>query len=215
MVSKIDKREETSVIILAAGEAKRMNGLQKQLLNIGNHTVIGRIIHQVKMRGCEPFVVSNDKDILAVANSWIMPRKYSVTCETFMSTSHLWNKRTIVLLGDVLYSKMCMDYIFDCLDPVAVFGDAWEIYAVTFMFRQRHKVMRALETGKDYGLGKLRYFYRAYCGFPMDMEDRGGVTLEPDVFKYIFDWTRDIDTLEEYHNTIRELVTTRVLTKNI
>ena len=214
-MSRIDEKKDTTVLILAAGKARRMNGVKKQLLRIGDDTVTGRVIRQAKMRGCEPFVVSNDEEILAVANSWMKPFISDVTCETFISTEHLWKTRTIVLLGDVVYSKKCMDDIFACTDPMRVFGDTWEVYAVTFAFKQRHKVMRALNIGATQPLGKLRFFYRAYCGLPLDTKEQEGVAPDDKVFWYVSDWTRDIDMLDEYHNTIRELVTTGKLKREI
>lgn len=208
MMSKVDN---VAVAILAAGEARRMNGIRKQLLSIGAMTIIERIIEQSRARGIEPFVIANDEEILVTGKSWMKPTDSSVVCKTFISTSPIWTDRTIILLGDTIYSPAAMNTIFAPHKDVRVFGDTWEIFAVSFDYRSRHKVLRALEKGSTRGLGKLRFFYRALADLPMDMAEVAGVPPDDKYFYYIADWTRDIDLVSEYENAIKELVRTRKL----
>jgi len=54
-----------------------------------------------------------------------------------------------------------------------------------------------LLTGAAYGLGKLRYFYKACAGLPIE-----GPETEEEYMVWLRDETNDIDSMAEYHNMI-------------
>ena len=99
------KPMNTIALVLCAGDAVRMNGVTKQLLPIGKTTILGRILHQMYRYEQSVIVVTHDPEIGALHNQVHNPENRATTCETLLSSSHLWDDRTIVLLGDVIYSE--------------------------------------------------------------------------------------------------------------
>jgi choline kinase len=203
------------IFILAAGMAVRFNNTPKQMLPIGKETIIERIVNKVRDRTTiNPTVVTHNSEIMiycveALKARCFIPIEHSVTCETLLDTRGVWKERNIILLGDVIYSNDLMNMIFEVAehgDKTVVFGDTWEIFAIVFSKSDKEKVIEALNTAINGSAGKLRNFYKAYCGFDMDCEEVERETLEDDVFCYVHDWTVDIDTPDEYDTAIRELV---------
>jgi len=221
----------TSVFILCAGEARRFNGVHKQLLQIRNECILERIIRQCRDRGIEPTVVSHHEVFRNVDCRLIVPEVHRYTDETFLSTQYLWNERTIILLGDVVYSKFAMDMVFADCKPVRVFGDQWEMFAVCFAESHWVKVVSALEHAIDVavetgvnGQGKIRKFYQSLCGLPLDTNTaekeveiyqndhlRVGSYPYDTIFYYVDDWTQDVDSHEDYTALLRQKVGQNVL----
>lgn len=198
---------KTTAMILAAGEARRFNGVKKQLLRLEDgYTIISRIIKQCQIRGVEPFVITHDAEIGCVCQSWYIPPKHSVTCETLLSTKPLWNERTIVLLGDVVYSKKTMDIIFNSNKGLRYFGDIYDIMAITFVKRYNNRLERALIDAIKFNNGKLRFSYRSLIGVPMGKEQTEQQLRDDEYFCYIDDWTHDVDMPSQYQAVIREQV---------
>ena len=139
-------------LILAAGkqtrwEKKNPFGYRfKQLLPVGDESIINRIVRQCRERGAEPIVVSYHEEIIQAtdAATFLIP-SYAAhwTVET-MQNSPWGTDRTVVLLGDVVYSKTVMDRIFACKNPIRVFGHEYEIFAINFEDGVRHNVRYAL-----------------------------------------------------------------------
>lgn len=204
----------TIALILAAGEAARMNGTLKQLLPIGNTTILGRILSQLKMHQTRSIVVTHQSAIAGYHHRFHNPENRNTVCDTLLSTSHLWDDRTIVLLGDVVYSDYVMGLIMNSVDLIRVFGNTWEIFAVVFDKKNHAKVKTALRKGSTHRRGKLRYFYHAYCGFEMGCQEVETEPLEEDVFFYVRDWTRDIDTAHHYDRLEIEIVKTGKLLRD-
>ena len=221
--------KDIAVLILASGNSVRIGGVTKQLLELGLTTILERIITQVETRGHNPIVVTHNEEIHEYLNSlhkdYFVPDAHSATCETLLSAQTLWNKRTIVLLGDVIYSNAVMDEIFDVATKTQmvtqVFGDMWEIYALILVLdsfnNDRYgyeRIVSSLERAKTYQGGKLRYFYRLFAGFDIDKDDvYEGESKEKLIFRYVRDWTRDIDMMSQYNNALTELVATGLLNK--
>jgi hypothetical protein len=198
----------TIALILAAGEAERMSGEIKQLLPIRHSTIIGRVLAQAKMYKTRSIVVTHKDEIAGCHHRVHIPKNHDTVCESLLSTSHLWDDRTIVLLGDVVYSDYTMGLIMNSVDLIRVFGNTWEIFAIVFDKKNHAKVKTALRKGSKHRRGKLRYFYHAYCGFEMGRKEQETVPLENDVFYYVRDWTRDIDSPYEYERLLEEIVNT-------
>jgi hypothetical protein len=225
-------RHETASLILCAGKASRIGGFPKQLLPVsGGELFIQRIVRQVRERGGRPFVITRNEQIRKSGGAPSYdPGPTDYTVETFGATCHLWAKRTHILLGDVCYSRDCMDRIFRFDGDVAIWGDRWEIYGASFSIDQFKRVMRAIDavlfddqsppsvanllyvtTGcdptpyvprDDPGRGKMRRFYQAIANIPF------GNTLEKEILQVVGsdDYTRDVDTLEDYSNFRMEVL---------
>lgn len=203
----------TIALILAAGEAKRFNLGCKQLLNLNEETVIERIIRQVHSRGYVPMTVTHKEELKQISQNHFHPKNHSVTCETLLSTIPMWSERTVVLLGDVIYSASVMDSIFNEKSPIRVWGNTFEIFAISFTKETWPRVIDCLQIAKKHRLGKLRYFYRAYIKQPLDCKEIEGKPLDGKVFCYIGweDYTGDIDTPLEYSNFINQVIKTNRL----
>ena len=201
----------TTVVILAAGKQTRWErnmgaGTRKQLLDVGGETILSRMIRQCNDRGAVPIAMTIHKEIKEAIRfedraTWMTPRFYEYTVSTFQSAP--WGeKRTIVLLGDVVYSKTVMNRIFECAAPIKVFGSIYEIFAVSMSARVYRGVQDACTAAYEHALlggkGTMRKFYQAYCGL-----DLGGDAMETKVLDpvcWIADYTRDVDTPEDYRD---------------
>jgi len=207
---------QTRVIILAAGDAVRFNHVKKQMLPINRgDTIIGRIIKQCSLMGYSPIIAVKDMDSMLGYQVRYSQRIYIVnnsntTCNTILSTKELWRERTIILLGDVIYSPETISKIFDYHGDFRVYGNSQELFAVVFHECVKDNVIKALEKASRFKNGKVRFMYKSYVGMPMDSKETMGVAPGPN-FQYIHDWTRDVDTEKEYHNTMLELVNTHKL----
>lgn len=110
---------DKAVIILAAGQQRRFQDDRlKQLLPIcDGECFLSRMIRQAKARrATKIWVATIHGEIMDVgresgASIWI-PSDHKFTCSTIKSTYPLWTDRTIILLGDVYYSKNYMDMVF-------------------------------------------------------------------------------------------------------
>lgn len=205
----------TKVIILAAGKSTRFNGVIKQLLPIGRDTILGRMIKQCHLLGYDDptIMVRSVADSIKYMDYTTHPyiaEKHDTTCDTILSSQPLWGDRTIVLLGDVIYSPEVINSIFKYTGEFSVWGNSWEIFAMSFSRKVWYDLIVALEKGSKYKLGKIRYMYKYYIGIEPDKKEIDGTPPGPH-FVYTHDWTRDIDMQQEYSDTILQLVNTHIL----
>jgi len=211
---------KTRVIILCAGKAHRFGGVRKQLVKIGQDTILSRIIKQCQYYNVVPHIAVRDTgisvdglDSFIGCYQWFFAENHDTTCDTILSTQKLWEDRTIILLGDAIYSPDTIRKIFNCNESFCVFGNSFELFAVVFK-RQTHEAwIRALENGAKFKFGKIRYAYKYLVGLQPDCQEKTGYPPGPH-FVYAHDWTRDVDTQGEYNNTIKELVNTGKLKDN-
>ncbi len=200
----------TIALVLCAGDAIRMGGVTKQLLPIGKTTILGRILHQMYRYEQRVIVVTHDPEIALLHDRVHNPENRKTTCETLLSTSHLWDDRTIVLLGDVIYSEDVLIEIMNCHESIKVFGNSAEIFSIVFDKNFHGEIKPLLLEGSKRFPGKLRCFFHVYYDF---VPDKG--VAEPldnnEIFFRTHDWTRDVDNIHEYERTQLELVDTRVI----
>ena len=204
----------TTVLILAAGEQARWEaGTPKQLLHIKKETVIGRIQRQVRDRGLAAFVVTHHPTITAHVERIILPRSRRWVAETLRSTAYGWTSRVIVLLGDVIYSKAVMDSIINYDGPVRFWGNLYELFALSFNDDAVTPILTAIDKAIHHaehkgGPGKLRKVYQAFVGF--DFEDNN---IHHEIFDEVMgtDYTQDIDTVDDWHNFVKEKLNAGVL----
>ena len=200
------------VLILAAGNAIRFDGVHKQLLSLGNETILERIVRQAKARSDDdPVVITRWDDVREATPVFYSPSDYKTTCNTILSTFELWNDRTIVLLGDVMYTKTTMDAIFADNRELVFFGNMFEIYALSFKKTAWHSLTKALEAGSKHRLGKIRYCYRSVMNYPLEREKYVPSDYNDKYWHYIDDYTTDVDTRFEYLELLRNVVNRNVL----
>lgn len=188
--------------ILCAGEARRFDGVFKQLLPVGaGETFLGRIVRQAGNRARTPIIVTHHEKMFDTFPDvdFLLPIQKRWTCETLLSVidSQMLQYRNIVLLGDVVYSKDSMDRIFRHQSPVAFWGNEWEIYALMFRQNGLSSLRRAIDAAVAWegpGKGKLRRVWQVYYGLPQ------GDAFDKELLEYVGceDYTRDIDTPDDY-----------------
>jgi len=191
--------DDTLPIILAAGDQSRweqdhdLGVSHKQLIDIAGEKLIDRIVRQCRDRGREPLIITHHQAIVEAVDASYCPvvsRRW--TCDTLLHSP--WGWRTIVLLGDTLYSRTVMDRIFA----------APEIYGLVFTREVYIQIIEALTAAIRHaekgGPGKLRKFYQAYCGINLETNK-----MESEVLDWVCnvsDYTTDFDTPDDYHNFI-------------
>ena len=193
---------ETSVLIMAAGNAVRFNSYIKQLLPIPpGETIIARQIRQINRLGYSPVIVTHQEELARIGECFV-PENRETLCNSMLSTASLWSDRTVIILGDVIFTKYGIELLFSEVKPVAVVGNSAEMYGMSFLRGEHDKVKECLATAsqiEDQGSrGKMRYFYKTYTGVPM------GPYSERKVLAWLWDATNDVDSQEEYNNTVAQ-----------
>jgi|GEM_PF-1023901 len=161
------------VLILCAGDGARWNnylGVPKQLAPLGGVPILKRSIRLVEeLAGCVPVVVTADERLAQSAGRVFYPARRRWIVETLGTTVNLWGRRTIVLLGDVFYSREAMRATFEHPGDLIFFGRPGasffsgkrygEIFGLAFteavgplVMQGLEKVVRQAEHG---GRGKL------------------------------------------------------------
>jgi len=197
-------------LILAAGEQARWEKDHsvrfKQLLPVCGEPVLHRIVRQVSARAKIPFIVTHRDELEYKDALTYRPINRRWTCETMFSTIGLWRKRTTILLGDTAYSRTVMDRIYACQEPIRVFGNEYEIYAISFdqysILTVAEYLIKAIRHAEDGGPGTLRMFYEALCHFQI-----GCGRIESKLMDrvcYIQDYTKDLDTPNDYTNFLNK-----------
>lgn len=185
---------------MAAGNATRCVGDPKQLLRLPDgSTVLGRLVDQISSRGSVPLLVTHRISIAQEYQNFIVPHNHKTLCDSILSTDDYWSDTNLFILGDVVFTEKGINMAMSMTGDVMVLGNENEIYAMQFNLSDRREVKKALSQGAGYGLGKLRYFYKAYTRLPM-----GGSEVEKCHMTWLRDETNDIDSLEEYESIMRK-----------
>jgi hypothetical protein len=193
-----------NVFILAAGKAARFDGIVKQLLPIGETTIIERTIDQLLSRGIQPTIVCPEL-IVNRPLPYIRQRGHWIT-ETVLKTRKVWNLVSIFLLGDVIYSNEALEKIlyYDHIEPFHFFGTVNEIFGFSLTRHQNQGLIETAfrtiithaERNPDLpGIGKLWALYNCVDRRPFL---RPATHFDKRLFTFIHDYTTDIDTPEQY-----------------
>lgn len=209
------------IIIMAAGENERFGGVTKQFLDIGCDTILSRITRQVIARQMEPrSIMTHKPEVRQYALDRYFqafaPMVRDTKASSLISSMNWFGERTIILLGDVIYSTAAMDSIMSFDGSIRFFGDRAEIYAVCFT-RQglADRLLRALIDAASMGRyrslngGNLRCVWQMLHGTWHDKRDPAE-DVDHD-FVIIDDFTRDIDNPYEYECALKEIVATGIL----
>jgi hypothetical protein len=167
--------------------------------------LIGRTIDQVKEH--YPIYVATWKpSIKALALKMnvypVNPLMKACTCETLWSLQALWQKRVTVLLGDVWYTRACLEQVFTAKERFEVFGNSAEVFALSFVAHDEFEdaLWKTIEIADAGGCqGKLRNLYHTYCGLPYKWA--GAEQHDPNVWRLVLSEifsTQDIDKPEQY-----------------
>ena len=201
----------TKVLILCAGDATRWGdylGVPKQLVAFNGESLLHRTERLLRSKGCRDIsVISHDERLQIGSCSLFRPERFQCTSETFLSTRSLWSEMTLVLLGDVFYTRTAIDKITSYQEGIHVFGRRGanlftgspygEIFAFSFDQDNASKILdnarRVCADAQAGGRGKIWELYRALAGFSLDSHQ-----LERKLFVSIHDFTDDIDSPEEY-----------------
>jgi len=195
------------IFILAAGESTRWKlDYPKHIAKIQNVPLIERT--QKQLKGYDVTVVTTHLDVQKLSDKTLVPKARRWTVETLLSTASYWDDRkTIILLGDVVYSPAAIKTILKDDHAIRIFGNGKEIFAIS-MKKQVYKkavdtlwecVLRALgerssHKTKSEQVGKLWDFYRLYAGHKQRKY------LDDNFFTCINDYTEDIDSVNDYNN---------------
>ena len=214
---------DRAVFILAAGDGKRWIGggvgdwpsIPKQLLKIGDQTIIARTVGMVRQRGYEPIVVTHNPAIVEalpgveilnpVGRRWIM--------ETISSTRHLWKAINVFLWSDVIYSPAVMDAMLAETKSPKFFGTWGEGFGTVFRdddTRLEHGLAVVLEdaganANAPFPVGRTWELYRHFSGW--DMHEHVGPTESNEFWELTpaDDYTRDVDTPGNWEEVQREM----------
>lgn len=208
----------TTIFVMCAGDARRFDGTLKQLLPIGNDTILGRTLRQTQDHPA--FVVTHQEAIRDYALSQrddatvLVPFKRDTLCHSMMSTQYRWTERNVFLLGDAIYSNEVAQRIMNNRDRIAFFGDLWEMFGLSFHKGASESVYDALHCGSQTPYGKLRHAYRSFIDARWDRSESIDLLKRECFFHYIDCWiTRDCDTQYEYDRIQIELVQKGVLNR--
>jgi hypothetical protein len=122
---------ETTVIITAAGESARWANhlnMPKHLVPIdpSGQTLIGRTVEMLKNAGIDNiFIVTQHEEIVELVKKdvgIIRLANSKSLADSILSSRKYWTNRTIVLLGDVFFSRECLSKILICKSKVKFFG---------------------------------------------------------------------------------------------
>ena len=184
----------------------------KQLCRVGPETVIARQFRQLRSRGIEPVLVTHRQELIDEAEAIyiLVPAKRRWTVESLVSSKGFWGNRTVILLGDVVFTEPALDTVLGLNGEVRFFG--WhgdyikprEMYACTFgphAARQVQEIVSEMvaemETYPNFPrfAGKLQDLYGCMVlGGTSGFRGSGQVGPVPPIWVWICDWTDDIDS---------------------
>jgi len=186
----------TVVLILAATNYHSRWDAEKSrhLVGVDGEPLLVRTVRQLSEMGHDAIVVTDKPEIRMVIPNCFVPQNYKWIVSTMLSTRELWDDRTIVLSGDVVWDGYALGLILNFEHFPVFFGYGNEIFAITWLREHFEKVETALEKTEAFvrihsGRGcYLNHFYAAFHGKNIERErkpkDRlirlDWVTIPPD-----------------------------------
>jgi len=198
-----------NILVLAAGESTRFGQLPKQLLVIGQETILSRIQKQLHVRGYVGTLVTHKTEL---QDAWhpdplLLPTGHRWIVETLLSTRWFWSQddRTVILLGDTVYSSDSLERLLYCADSLMFLGHKTEIFGLSFGPEQNNplasSLLEELQLAESGDIGKLRSLYWRWAGLPY-----GSTEVESRWLGWVQDWTQDVDTEGEYELLVGRVV---------
>ena len=214
----------TSCIVLAAGSQSRFSDGIKELLEFGEEPLIVRTLRQIRDRGLHGLAFTHKLEVQKLC-SWILVEPSRWKIESVLSCRPMWGTdKTVIFLGDVIYSKDLMDKITKSDKPIEFFvkkkalpwgGFVNELLAMSFTKESYLRAQEILEyvcedASKDAReKGRLLTFCRAWSGIVPIKQTLLPYGTPP--FTEIVDYSTDFDIDVEYdlfleRETIDDLV---------
>jgi len=173
---------------MCAGSHRRYGAENKWLLDIGGCTILDRIKNQSGGISVvrKPHV---DKDGICLDY-----KQTALLTDILTVTEN--DERSIILLGDVIYSDECIRQIFTYKGDIGFFYRKPEIFALVFSREYRHFLEKSLQVTnpKMKVHGKLWSLYQLYLGLPIGSK----ILRETPQTILIDDFTTDIDLKTHY-----------------
>ncbi len=180
----------TTAIILCAGHQRRFEGWNtpKQLVDINGEAALERTIRQLKANGItETTVVAHDKRLARPGIHFFTPERHRWLAETLLSTHELWEARTLILLGDVVFSETAITTMVNATASPLFMGRPgannytmcpWsELFGVAFDEADFSHMAAIAKKGIGHGLeggpGKLSCIYAAHLGVAPETMQHG------------------------------------------
>ena len=200
------------MLLLCAGSGDRWGdhlGVPKQLVRFNKEPLLCRTVRLLAELNvvAHTYCVRRDERLDVCDVSGFEPSSAEFLVNTLLSTRHLWDRETIVLLGDVFYTRRAMRKIVASKEPVAFFGrpgpsalarcDHGELFGLRFsadgacLVEQAARVVSSSAGDKLWG--NLWDLYHTLVGIPC-----GSGGTESRFFVTIDDLTNDFDTPSDY-----------------
>jgi len=167
----------------------------------GGENIIGRQFRQWSLVG-EVVLISQNPELLKAANRaaviTVQPQRCKNLAESLLSTKEIWGERTIISLGDVVFSEAAIAMIAGTTEPIQFFGFSgsptrWtEVFAASFSRDAIGRMTEALEKSSNGKRGNLTEVLELIQ--PMH---RSGTWSAP-IFQNITDGTFDADWVKSY-----------------
>lgn len=213
-----------TVFILAAGAGCRWHNdgiwpqeKPKQLLPVGDETVIGRTVCMVRERGYEPVVVTHNSVIITTLPGVdiMYPSGRRWLIETLMSTRKRWTEINTVLWSDVIYSDAVLDAMLAEDAPIRFYGKWGDGFGLVWR-KDNNRVWQGMqvvlqdaieEDHRDhFSVGRSWELYRWFLG--SDLHKHIGTDESTELFERVpdDDYTCDIDKPEDWQRVQREVL---------
>lgn len=202
---------ERRAFILCAGDGSRWNnylGVPKQLISFNGESLLDRTVRLLRNNGIYDIVcVARDPKISTSNMPTFFPDRYGCLSETVRSTSPRWTAQTIILLGDVFFTRRAIQRICTSDRRIMVFGRPWashlvhcnhgELFAMCFSNTDYHHILRATQAVCELALtgarGNLWDIYHTLANIPYNSG-----RSESRFFTVIDDITNDFDCPRDY-----------------
>jgi hypothetical protein len=196
-----------TILILAGGDCEGWWG-DRHLLPIAGEPLLARSVRLMRWRGYEPIMIANKPEILEMANSYFEPDDDKYILSTILSTQLLWDDRTIILFGDIIWSGTSLDTVLKDTQnlrfypgyPAGVLGFSFDKEWQSEVKRQATHIIDdpRFDSPKRDGRRLVGHLHRAMCGFDvMDMASPREID-HPHQLKVRDSYTRDVDSPEAY-----------------
>jgi hypothetical protein len=132
------------VLIFAAGRQPMWKGdCPRHLVKIAGEPLLVRTVRQLKERGVEATVVTDNPEIMeAIPRCFTPERADEILWRTILGTAGLWEGEIYVLLGDVIYLDEYLDMIFGYMGGTPICFDS---FACLFREKDYDYVIEVLE----------------------------------------------------------------------
>lgn len=182
-------------LILCAGEQKRFSAgtAIKQFLRFDGEKLLDRILRQIRLPA---LIVSHRKAFDGFGVERLNPEQNTTTCHTIRSTKHLWRGQTVILLGDVRYTKEAIKTIYSFKGAFQLFTDTGDYFAMSFDETYHDTLLKDLNGAIN------NYTQQGHlnCGI-LHLHRHMG--LPQDICTIIADETQDFDRPYEYEDFLK------------